>query len=147
MIVYALFHLNVDESGVSDRKLIGFFSSYSIAKTVIKRYSKVSGFIDFPNGFKIKPYYMNEKTGVSIKNKNVYFLQYEYSKDDIDYVIDLGLYSSKVRATIEAIRFGLSLLIKKQQGKVKLGGRFYNVAYKLNKVFWREGFFTYKNKI
>ena len=68
-----------------------------------------------------------------------------FSEEEIDHVTDLGLYFSRVQAIFEAIGFGLSLLVKRQQGQIKLGGRFYNVAYRINEEYWKDGFFTYKD--
>lgn len=147
MIVYMLFHLRVVEDDIIDRKLIGIFSSYDNVLDAIKRYSEIVGFADFPDGFKIEPYHIAGKTYSRIRKSRdvVFFLQYEYSEELIDYVVDLGLYSTRLRAMVEAIKFGLSLLVHKREDKVRFGGRFYNVAYKINEEHWKEGFFNYKD--
>lgn len=146
MKVYILLHSTVDADDLIDRKLIGIFSSYNNVQDAIKRYSKIAGFADFSDGFEIEPYHVSGKKHSRVRKSRdvVYFLQYEYSEELIDYVVDLGLYSTRSRAVFEAIKFGLSLLVKKREDEVKFGGQFYNVAYRLDEEHWKEGFFVYR---
>lgn len=54
--VYILWHTHEFEDGDEDSKLLGVYSSESIAKDKIMKYKKLPGFGQYPDGFEISKY-------------------------------------------------------------------------------------------
>ena len=53
-VVFMLQHKRLIEEEVTDSKLIGFYSSYEKANSVIEKYKTIVGFRDYPHGFVIE---------------------------------------------------------------------------------------------
>ncbi|MFT9077050.1 hypothetical protein [Ethanoligenens sp.] len=62
MIVYQLMHKVIIESNenVYSGSLIGFYSSRKKAEETIKKYKSIEGFKDYPNGFIIEEYEVDD---------------------------------------------------------------------------------------
>jgi hypothetical protein len=54
--VYVLWHTHELDSGEEDSKLLGIYSSESIARGKIDEYKGLSGFNKYPEGFEIVKY-------------------------------------------------------------------------------------------
>ncbi len=54
--VYILWHTHEFNSGEEDSKLLGVYSSESIAKSKISEYKVLPGFMENPEGFEVAEY-------------------------------------------------------------------------------------------
>lgn len=59
--VFVLHH-TYGESESETYKLLGVFSSETMARSVIKKYLDLPGFRDYPNGFEVTPHTINKTT-------------------------------------------------------------------------------------
>lgn len=57
---YVLHHVRPDDEHGDDAKLIGIYSSQSRAEAAIARVRQVAGFCDYPAGFTIDAYRLDE---------------------------------------------------------------------------------------
>ena len=60
MIIYALEHTHEVEEDSVDRKSLAIFSSRELAEEAIARYKPQEGFCDFPDGFHLDEYVVDE---------------------------------------------------------------------------------------
>ena len=58
--VYELSHINQFDCGHKDNKIIGVFYSKKDAQEKIEEYKKLKGFKDYPEGFCIREYIIDE---------------------------------------------------------------------------------------
>lgn len=58
--IYLLFHEYTDDGPTDDAKLLGIFLTHKEAKKSIKRYANLPGFQDWPNGFSVDTYTLDE---------------------------------------------------------------------------------------
>ena len=58
--VFVLFHAHELRNGEDDEKLIGVYSMASLAEAALERAKKLRGFVDYPDGFIIDQYKLDE---------------------------------------------------------------------------------------
>lgn len=124
---------------IYDDKMIGVYSSYKKAKSVIMRYSALPGFHDFIMGFHIVKYNVTPYKRIHKKNrvKTVCILFTEMIlKDEGEEIIEsYDIYPSKLGAII-----GLVCKWIVQSRSIKR--KFSITEYLLDEDNWKEGFVT-----
>jgi hypothetical protein len=58
--VFILWHVREDDPDKEDAKLIGVYDSESSARAALKRVQDQPGFADYPAGFEISTYILNQ---------------------------------------------------------------------------------------
>jgi hypothetical protein len=58
--LFVLQHLRKDPDGYDNLKLIGVFSSEDLAKKVLESHRALLGFVDYPNGFDLAKYELDQ---------------------------------------------------------------------------------------
>lgn len=57
--VYLVEHENIEDDYIEDMRVIGIYSSEELAQEAIERAKKLSGFGDYPKGFQITKYILD----------------------------------------------------------------------------------------
>ncbi len=131
--LYLLYHNRWIDDKFYDTKTIGVYSSYEKASDTIERYSHLSGFSEFSDGFHLDSFDITKrgvlKNGMVYLSENISFL----GADEI--IAGYNIYSNKISAVWN------SMLMKKQKGYKK----FYIVKYKIDEDNWSEGFTVMKD--
>lgn len=148
--IFELFHsINVEGKVTRKDKSIGFFRSLEYAKEALEKFKNKEGFRDFPDGFKIASYildqtqidkqilFQNEIKSKNIKDEKIFAL-YSVKNDDLyeDEAKILGVYSSLTNA---------NLIKKKLERSELLNNKMLHLAvydYKIGRLGWSEGFVT-----
>ena len=106
---YVVKHFREVEIGGVDVKFIGIFSSKDLADDAIQNHKKLNGFIDYPNGFRVKVYNLSDDTKFDVDliskgtvdrslegySYKLYLLMHRYVYDGIyEDVKMLGIFNS-----------------------------------------------------
>lgn len=123
----------LNDEWIYDSKGIGFFSSITIVKRVIKKYKNIKGFCDYPNDFVIDKYMIDFHQ--KKRYDYVYVLEHFYEDEDgYDIVAKPWIFSTRS----EAERY-----MKKMKSEIPFcnyPNNFLISKCKLNKCEWTEGF-------
>jgi hypothetical protein len=103
MNIYRLDYIKFEDEVNNEIYFLGYFSTYEYALAGIETYSKMPGFVNSPNNFEIKEYYLDslEEKDV-VYDVQVYFHNKDYS---IEYFHCLGLYGDREQASRKLIRY------------------------------------------
>ncbi len=139
-IIYQVEHSRlVAAPDIYDTKLIGFFLKKDDVERVIENYSGLVGFRDYPQEFMISEMQLNTNKPRKRPSlpRQVYYLYYweENVEDDIDYVQDIGVFSSLKRAKEVKAE-----LMNKYGCDKDVRNCFFIEKYEINTCFWCEGF-------
>ena len=143
--VFKLIHSRIiEEPDINDALLIGFYSKREKAEKTIEKFKQIVGFKDFPQNFYIEKEKVNEGAIVREENtvsnnelKSVFFLSHMHEKDEYDFILSLGIFSSFEKAQQE-----LDYLKNTDEYK-EYPDEFYIAEYKIDEDNWESGFFVY----
>ncbi len=139
-IIYQLEHSRlVACDDIYDTKLIGFFLTRDDTARVIEEYRQYVGFRDYPQDFRVCEMPLNAqfpRQRISLPC-NVYYLFYwkENVQTDVDYMQDIGVFSSRERAVKAKEQWVTAHACDKSEENC-----LYIERYKVGQCFWREGF-------
>ena len=123
---------------ICDSKLLGYFTSIQQAQNIIKKYKKVTGFKDYPDGFIIQKEKVICDNSISLKSdvmRCIYELTHSFEdKDGYDIITYFSVYSS-----LELARHDEKKLLLEVPFSSHPEG-FLIVDHQLNKCYWQEGF-------
>ncbi|OCG41473.1 hypothetical protein A9G29_07200 [Gilliamella sp. Fer2-1] len=135
--VYVLYHIRDITIAAENKKRIGTYSSYKLAKEAKNRVKDLPGFIDYPDGFYISEYVIDKDywaDGFKAMQK-VYVL---YHIRDITIADEnekiIGTYSSYKLAKEAENR------VKDRPGFIDYPDDFYINEYVIDKDYWANGF-------
>ena len=57
--VYFVQHENIEDDDIEESRIIGIYTSEKLAREVVERAKKLSGFNDFPEGFQVTKYILD----------------------------------------------------------------------------------------
>ena len=57
--VYFVQHENIEDDYIEEPRVVGIYTSEKLAQEAIERAKKLSGYEDYPEGFKITKYILN----------------------------------------------------------------------------------------
>ena len=126
---------------IFNTKMLGFFSSEKKCNEAIDYYLTQPGFCEFPESFYIEEIEadlddFNEEAGEFCQY--VYYLTHEWYDGEYDYVTTMGCYSSLEKAKEAEQNYRLDPdLVDHPEG-------FCIDKYEIDKMEWKEGFFTWK---
>ncbi len=138
MTLYLIDHRHWIDDEYYDTKLIGTYSSNTNVLTTIEKYSQLSGFCDFKDGFHVETFEV-QMTQKKLDKGIVYLLTNtqmidEYDNITISYRICLNKFVSRILWIIKSIK---SCTKKKNKRN-----KFYVNESRINESDWREGFVT-----
>lgn len=133
MTLYLLDHRNWIDDEYYDTKLIGIYSSFSVASGTIERYSQLPGFCDFKNDFNIEPLEISLKY-LKKKESVVYLLTKTQMLDDDDEI------TVSYRICSNGFFAKLLCKIKNILPQRKIKYKFYADKCRIDHDDWAEGF-------
>ena len=132
MILYLLDHRHWIDAEYYDTKLIGIFSSRSIALNIVERYSKLPGFCDSKFNFHIETFDVSQNKK-KIKKGTIYLLTTTQVLDDDEITVSYRLYTNIFLAKLTQI---IKSIVLRGKSEKKL----YLSQHCIDRADWSEGF-------
>lgn len=129
MTLYLLYHRHWIDEEYYDTKLIGIYSSKSIALCTTEKFSNLPGFCDFKTGFHIETVNLKAK---KLKKGTLYLLTVTKVLDDDEITVSYRACSNVIFARLLCIVQSIILYVKRQ--------KIYIDKYNIDEDNWTEGF-------